>query len=236
VTGVKDFDYWRLCDDLSVHQAALLTVGADPATLVSVESIPYEDRPRGYEAAKSAISNALKRDSIAGELKWEREYDINGNDCGPTDNLDIHKSMVSVESLRTFLKKRDISSGFFFQSHAENRTYLNRDHVCYAPKLAAAVEAWESVSSDPSRLDGKTVKQALEKWLRENASEYGLTGVDGNPVAAAIEQISKVANWRPEGGAAKTPTSPQVQKNPTPHKNHDDFQEDSLEADSDIPF
>ena len=85
-------------------------------------------------------------------------------------------------------------------------------------------------------IDGKTPKQAIEKWLREHASEYGLTGADGNPVVAAIEQISKVSNWRPEGGAAKTPTPPQVKNNPTTPEKHNTNQPDSPFDDSEIPF
>ncbi|MEQ8441748.1 MAG: hypothetical protein RIM33_04875 [Alphaproteobacteria bacterium] len=233
---MDDFDYWRLCDDLSVYQAALLVVGVDPAVEAYVEHNNIEKRPYGYEAAKSAIINALKRDSLVGALAWESELDQNGNEIGPSDNVNVFSSTVSVQSLRFFLKKRGISTGFFFQDHVEDRNYLNPENSCFAPKLAAAVAAWEAVSSNPSLFEGKTVKQALEKWLREHASEYGLTGTDGNPVGGAIEQISKVANWRPEGGAAKTPTAPQVDKTLPPNEFSDDLQYDTSDIEAGIPF
>ena len=134
------------------------------------------------------------------------------------------------------MKKRGISSGFFFPDDFDDRNYLDPENSFYAPKLAAAVVAWESVSSNERLLDGKTPKQAIEKWLREHASEYGLTGADGNPVVAAIEQISKVSNWRPEGGAAKTPTPPQVKNNPTTPEKHNTNQPDNPFDDSEIPF
>ena len=36
----------------------------------------------------------------------------------------------------------------------------------------------------------------------------------------AIEEISKICNWKPQGGAAKTPTHlPQEINPPTPNKN-----------------
>jgi hypothetical protein len=76
----------------------------------------------------------------------------------------------------------------------------------YAPKLAAAVRAWNKVTSDPTALNGKTPKKALEIWLRKHANEYGLTNKDGNPNELGIEEICKVANWKPSGGATPTPT------------------------------
>lgn len=144
----------------------------------------------------------------------------------------MSEALVSVRSLREFLKKRGITGGFFFPEYLDDRNYLDVDNSCYAAKLAAAVKAWEAITSDESRLNGKTPKQAIEKWLREHANEFGLTGADGNPVTAAIEQISKVANWKPEGGAAKTPSPIQVTKNLSPPKK---AKEEQL-LDEEIPF
>jgi hypothetical protein len=44
------------------------------------------------------------------------------------------------------------------------------------------------------------------KWLRENASEFGLSDDDGKPNETGIEETAKVANWQPGGGAPKTPS------------------------------
>ena len=54
-------------------------------------------------------------------------------------------------------------------------------------------------------MEGKTPKQALLKWLGEHAAEFELAGEDGKPNESGIEEIAKVANWKPEGGAPKTP-------------------------------
>lgn len=79
--------------------------------------------------------------------------------------------------------------------------YLDPNHPRYAPKLAAAVQAWLAVT-DPGK---KTPKTALKEWLQEHAGEYkGLTS-DGEPLETPINQCAKVANWEPEGGAPKTP-------------------------------
>jgi hypothetical protein len=79
--------------------------------------------------------------------------------------------------------------------------YLDPSHPRFAPKLAAAVRAWQSVTNAGNR----SPKQAIEKWLRANAAELGLTNPDGIPVNQAIEECSAVANWQPKGGAVKTP-------------------------------
>ncbi|MGA9883269.1 MAG: hypothetical protein WBQ34_06100, partial [Candidatus Acidiferrales bacterium] len=66
---MEGLDYWRLCDELTIIQAALLTVGNDPSSdQVYVETWEPEKRPNGYEAAKAAITNALRRNVIKGKL------------------------------------------------------------------------------------------------------------------------------------------------------------------------
>ena len=37
-----DLDYWRLCDELSVYEAALLTAGHSPGKLSEVELLPVK--------------------------------------------------------------------------------------------------------------------------------------------------------------------------------------------------
>ena len=78
--------------------------------------------------------------------------------------------------------------------------YLDPRNSRYPPKLAGAVRAWEAVTD----VKGKSPKQALDKWLREHAADFGPIAEDGNPVNQAIEECSKVANWS-SGGAPKTP-------------------------------
>jgi hypothetical protein len=54
-------------------------------------------------------------------------------------------------------------------------------------------------------MHGTTAKQAMMKWLRRHADQYGLTKDDGNPNEQGIEEIAKIANWDSKGGAPKTP-------------------------------
>ncbi|WP_172153281.1 hypothetical protein [Pseudomonas tumuqii] len=205
---MEELDYWRLCEDLNIIQAALLTVGTDPSSEPACycEDLKVHERPYGYEAAKSAITSALRRGSLEGTISQLAEYDMNGNFLGwIEDSVDLKESMVKVDALREWLAGRGFQSGFFFPIRdVAPISYLDQSNACYAPKLAAAIRAWEAVTSDPERLRGKTPKAALSKWLNEHAASYGLIKDDGMPNASGVEEAAKLANWKPEGGASKT--------------------------------
>jgi len=199
-------DYWRLCDQLDIIQAAFLVSGHDPSSDQGyVEGWDIEKRPTGYEAAKAAISNALRNGLIEGYVTSLGEYDNNGNLVGWMDNtIDLRESRIEVESLRSWLEGRGFRTGFFFPTETGAPDYLDPNHSRYAPKLAAAVRAW-SACDDESTIRATSAKKALRKWLREHASEFGMTDDDGKPNETGIEETAKVANWQPGGGAPKTP-------------------------------
>ena len=113
---------------------------------------------------------------------------------------------VSRDDLVTWLQTRGIKSGFFFPNESDTADYLNVEHPKYAPKLAAAINAWLSIP-DEKALRGKSPKQVLLKWLREHASEYKLSDDEGKPNETGIEECAKVANWKEKGGAPATPIS-----------------------------
>lgn len=203
---MESMDYWRLCDELTIVQAALLVAGEDPSAQQSwVENWEPDKRPDGYEAAKAAIRRALLGSFVEGEIMPYYETDINGNNIGPIDNtIDIEASYVVVDSLKVWLSSKGFSTGFFFPDPKDTYRFLDPKQERYAPKLAATVRAWEALSTQES-LGGKSPKQALMKWLRENGAEYGLTDEEGVPNETGIEECAKVANWQDKGGAPKTP-------------------------------
>jgi hypothetical protein len=189
-------DYWRLCDDLSVVQAALLIVGEDPSGLQErIDTTGAHARPEGYDAAKAALVHAIYRKRLAANIV---EYE-------DSPEASWHLTTVSVEELRSWLGSRGIKTGFFFPERQFEAEYLFPLHDHYSPKLAAAIEAWKAVSADDQLRLGKTVKQALVVWLRQHANEFGLTKEDGNPNEQGIEEVAKIANWDTKGGAPKTP-------------------------------
>lgn len=194
-----DLDYWRLCDELSIWEAALLVAGHSPGEFPYVEKRQPHERPKGYEGAKSAITNALRGGRIKGTIEPEYRSDIKFNLEALPDTVSI-SSRVDVESLKAWLVSRGCRRGFFFPEKLDAPDYLDPGHPRFAPKLAAAVRAWEAVT-DPGK---RPPKQALLKWLREHAIVFGLTDEDGKPVDNAIDEAAKVANWQPGGGAPKT--------------------------------
>lgn len=204
--GLSSLDYWRLCDQLSVIQAALLIAGFDPSSKQkTIENWDPDKRPQGYEAAKTAISRALLNSLVEGHVTPHREYDQDGHVIGDIPGtVDIEDSYVDVLSLKSWLRQRGFNSGFFFSASDDTPDYLETTHPRYSQKLAATIAAWLEMENE-ELLKGKTAKQALEKWLRENASRYGLSDEDGNPNAKGIEECAKVANWLHKGGAPKTP-------------------------------
>lgn len=111
------------------------------------------------------------------------------------------KSTIARQDLVAWLEKSGIRNGFFFPAATDSPDYLDPKNPRYAPKLAAAVSAWQAVTHP----NGKHPKQALEKWLREHAAEFGLTDDKGKPNVTGIAEVAKVANWQPGGGAPKTP-------------------------------
>ena len=202
---LSSFDFWRLCDELTVVQAAMLLAGQDPASHQEyVEGWEPENRPDGYEAAKAAISRALLRDLVEGELIPQYESDINGNNLGDIPGtIDVEKSTVDVASLKNWLIQRGVSRGFFFPLAEVTPDFLDPRHPRYSPKLAASVSAWYAV--DDADLKGKSAKQALEKWLRENGARFNLSDEEGKPNEKGIDECAKVANWQYRGGAPRTP-------------------------------
>ena len=195
-----DITYWRLCDEFTIQEAALLVVGENPSAHTYVERQDPDKQPAGYEAASVAILRALSSGAIKGRIVACTDTDMNGNEF-PIDGTVAMSSLVDRTSVREWLRSRGVTTGFFFPERSTTADYLDPQHPRYAPKLAAAVRAWTEVKNPGN----KTPKQAIGKWLRENAAQFALTDEDGKPNETGIEEVSKVANWQPSGGAPKTP-------------------------------
>ncbi|MCC0016722.1 MAG: hypothetical protein H6878_10675 [Rhodobiaceae bacterium] len=186
---MEDIYFWRLSEELTIVQAALLVAGEDPSTAAEyVEGWEVEKRPPRYEAAKYAIKNALRGGRVKGRLVQEIEYDQNGNFSDYVEgSVDIRASVMEIDSLRDWLRDRGFTGGFFFPDSEATPGYLDPSNERYAPKLAAAVRAWIA-TDDPKALAGRHPKQALMKWLRENAATFGLTDDDGNPSESTLDE------------------------------------------------
>ena len=61
---MESLDYWRLCEELNIFQAALLLVGCNPSD-VNIHNDEYSEMceiPREYKAAEVAIIGALRKE------------------------------------------------------------------------------------------------------------------------------------------------------------------------------
>jgi hypothetical protein len=194
---MEALDYWRLCDEVSVVQAALLIVGEDPSQIQDyVDGNSPQNRPAGYDAVVTALGNAIFAKRLSAKIGYTGEDET---------QISWHATRIGVENLKAWLKSKGIATGFFFPTERPGPDYLSDAHPNYSPKLAAAIEAWKAVSADPVLRRGRSVKQALNVWLRQHANKFGLTKDDGNPNEQGIEDVSKIANWDTKGGAPKTP-------------------------------
>ena len=163
-----------------------------------------------YYPAITALTHAVTSRRLQADIKWVQDYP-DDDDYHPgamlvnTDELDEDETTIEVEDLKIWLSGRGFRNCFFFPTSLPD--YLDSTHPNYAPKLAAAVGAWQAVTIDPKYRDnGKTVKTNIISWLTAHAAEFGLVKDDGGINTDAIEyQISKVANWKDKGGAPKTP-------------------------------
>jgi len=199
---------WRLTEELTIVEATILILGRDPERHSEVET-SLRNRPQGYEAVRQALISACRQNRIKCDIGWEE--DENGPIFG---EISPHATRIEVESLIAWLRSRGFTTGFFFSGAGSDQPYLDPAHPRYAPKLAAAVEAW--TAADEQTAGAGTVKQKLEKWLRENAARFGLSGPDGNPMANLIDEIAKVANWEQKGGAPKSVQSAPPSPKPAP--------------------
>ena len=206
-------EHWRLCDPLSLEDAAALLAGYDP------EEIKRQRHDTGFDqnhpflytmetALRNAVlSNRLKVTLRANTGKYLHIRMVGDDSEGwwePIDELSLSGTLVNVDDLKEWLASRGFTTGFFFDNEETIPGYLDPKHQNYAPKLAAAIEAWEVINGQPERLKNTTPKQAIANWLESNADRLQLTKDDGTRNELAIEEIAKVANWKP-GGAARTP-------------------------------
>jgi hypothetical protein len=171
-------DYWRLCDQLTVTQAALLLVGKDPTDLqYSVRS--SRKTPIGFDAAFAALTSAIKAKRLP-------EHFAEGADV-----TNWYNATISVEDLTAWLKTRGINRRFFFPATEAGPDYLSKDHPNYSMKLAAAIMAWKAVSADEELRRGKSVKQALA----------GVSGGESDEIVPIVRRDTRMASTGQQNAA-----------------------------------
>ncbi|WP_152624150.1 hypothetical protein [Cupriavidus sp. IDO] len=233
-TGDID-ELWNLHEDFSVADAAALVAGYSPTLVQRCEQdsrLIHKSFPR-YPVVLDALSKAITNGRLNAAIRYSaRDYgyadrmaDIEyaelevgapeyGNTAEDDEELYVGRSSffykpfadwslstVARDDLIDWLQRRGVRSGFFFPAGTNSPDYLDPGNPRYAAKLAAAVHAWQAVTDS----GGASPKQALAKWVREHAAEFGLTDDEGKLNETGIDEVAKVANWQPGGGAPKTP-------------------------------
>lgn len=212
---------WRLADPLTVEQAASLIAGVDPhwpgVAHMWGKWRPDTDDPifvedcMAYRTALAALSGAVRGGALKATCRSyaDAEHTIVVHFAGGSNEVGVIRdrepdwrlTTVTVADLAAWMESKGIRTGFFSPDGTDDVPgYLDPKHPRYAPKLAAAVRAWEAVT-DPCK---ESPRNALMKWLREHAVTFGLTKDDGTLNKTGIDEVAKVANWAPDGGAPKT--------------------------------
>ncbi len=195
---------WHLTEAVSLQEAASLIAGYDPheIALIIEDSDVLEAYPKYYPVIRALRQAVSSKTLEACKTEWVFGYDEDTDYEYNTGILIAEETMVRVDDLKVWLSESNCKFNFFFLSTTPD--YLDQSHKNYSPKLAAAINVWEAVTSNSSLMHKTTAKTAMKKWLRMNASKYGLTKDDGKPNEQGIEEVAKVANWDSKGGAPKT--------------------------------
>ena len=204
---------WRLADVLSLQDAAALIAGYDPNEIdICRNDTNFQQNYPSLYPVEKALRNAVRSgllepdgSSTIASFRFPNKSKKSEVDFQTVDYPSMSQTRVKVDDLRKWLEGQGYKTGFFFPQTDDTPDFLDTSHKNYAPKLAAAIKAWQAVNAEPELVVGKSVKKALLKWLRKNADQYGLTKDDGNLNEQGIEEIAKISNWDTKGGAPKTP-------------------------------
>lgn len=139
---MEELDYWRLCEELNIVQAALLVVGEDASIAEYAEDWDAQNRPKGYEAAKTAICSGLKNFvSYGNELD---EYVVQTNGL-PID----HPSELDTNEYLSSLFNRSISGTLVPQSDFD----MNGNEIGF---IKDTIDVYKSMVN----------AESLKQWLR----------------------------------------------------------------------
>lgn len=213
---MDNLKYWRMCEEYTVIEAAFLICDEDPNTF-------YADQIAGLDATTTALKRAIFSGKLKAKIKHKArtnkfhksaegffEHQEHDDEPSISDQVepDWYQTTIQGDDIKEWLRGLRHTDNFFFQdenpkTNQEGPDYLDPSHACYAHKLAAAIKAWHAVTSDPALRRGRSAKQAMEKWLINNAEELGLINKDGSINKSGIEDAAKIANWEQKGGAPK---------------------------------
>lgn len=216
-----EFDYYRLLEDFTIHEAAALIADESPS---KVRYCNYHDdegwylysddekKNKIFSICVIALTRAIEKDKllatvITGSTQPKFYQGSSYKEWIPIGSIDPKETTIGREDLRVWLKQRGFNQGFFFPENYKNDIpYLNPDNAHYPPKLAALVAAWEAAdqAAEHDPIINKNPNSFVGKWLIANADKFNLR--DKNQKDVFFEELAPVCNWNKAGGRnSKTP-------------------------------
>lgn len=212
-----DYDKWKQYRQLTVDEAMNLISGFEPGTYKFCNVRESEMASNSVHIYRALAEDLIKFNIITHIRGEKADWPNFCRLVASEDYYNPHSqwwdtALLQVDDLKKWLNSKGFKSVFFETDNSTGVSipdYLNRDlEDGYSPKLAAAVRVWEHFYYDQSKIKlGKSLKQRMVEWLKENTKDFGLLHKDGKdkgkPIDLAIEEIAKIANWKPEGGAPR---------------------------------
>jgi hypothetical protein len=120
-------DRWKLADELTAYQIALLIVGYDPSEF-------EDDQPHMWpNEVKQDISpfiNAIKNAAISNKLDIRQ---VRYEEVDHGDDTDWTETTINIDGLCDWMRLRNFQDGFFIAAHSEIDRLADPSGDFYAP-------------------------------------------------------------------------------------------------------
>lgn len=225
--GISTEDMFKLLDILSIEDASAMIAGVSPDCVqrnwngdeeyvcLNINSNHPQNANAVFSLCMSTLKNAVRLGKIKADIciligsiqltkrnlqsDWLAEHEI-----------DTKRTTIDREDLKEWLEHRDVYPSTLFPINPKT-SYMNRKHPNYSPELAACIASWTEAQT--ASMNGQTIKQYLEQWLRDNAHDYGVKNAKDSKKFA---ELASIPNWDTTGGKAKIiPTPPIENKKPS---------------------
>lgn len=229
---ISSMEMWKLADELSVVDAAILITGNDPSEECEIYNGQHSELVQrtsyeGFDAAFKALKNAIMGNRLAASLAYEVREGRPGQ-RGPLHMVFRGKgqvlqnrglNLVDYEGLvlfqgdpdwhKTLVQVPDLKAWLRGKSVFPEFFFPEGDPDSLTnrdhPRFSGKLAcAVAAWYAIPAAAKNKSVKQTVEAWVTANGVQFGLSTDEGTVPATAIEDIAKVVNWQTGGGVSRT--------------------------------
>lgn len=205
LSSEPDYEYWSRAAYWTAREACAILCEIDPDSLFRVHSLEELKKVSTHSSRLVKFFGLLRLlGREVGEQYLRLHERGNSQDLLAFGWVQLEVSFVSdwakrckfevPEKLKIALEKFHADELVSDSVNSESRLSFEQKIGAYPEELRVAIEAFEAVSADPST--STAPKRAILKWLDANKADL---------TKQAKERIAVVANWRPTGGAPKTP-------------------------------